>query len=117
MVTLPPWQKVVGPEAVAVATGKGFTTIVIGEEEAVQPFASVTCSTTVPELFTLMAWEVCPEGNQKFPIPDGAVKVTEPPWQNVSEPEGVIFAGGGGFTITCVTVEVAAHPPLLTVTV
>jgi hypothetical protein len=40
-ITLPPWQKVVGPLAVMVAIG--FTTVTVtGVEVALQPLASVT---------------------------------------------------------------------------
>jgi hypothetical protein len=40
-VTLPPAQKVVGPEGVMVAVGSGFTVTVCEAGEEVQPFASV----------------------------------------------------------------------------
>jgi hypothetical protein len=45
-VTLPPWQKVVGPPDVIVGTaGKAFTLTLVADEEAlVQPLALVTCT-------------------------------------------------------------------------
>ena len=41
-VTLPTAQKVVGPEAVIVAVGSGFTVTVVAVEVALQPLALVT---------------------------------------------------------------------------
>lgn len=41
-VTLPPWQKVVGPPAVIVGVGFGFTVTVVADEVAVHPFPSVS---------------------------------------------------------------------------
>ena len=47
-----------------------------------------------------------------------AVKVTEPPWQNVVFPPGVINATGKGLTVTVKGAEVPEHPlPFVTVTV
>jgi hypothetical protein len=45
-VTLPPWQKVVGPPDVIVGVdGKEFTVTTVEDEEAlVQPLALVTCT-------------------------------------------------------------------------
>ena len=40
--TLPPLQNVVGPEAVMVAAGSGFTVTTAGDDVALQPFAFVT---------------------------------------------------------------------------
>lgn len=46
------------------------------------------------------------------------VNVTDPPVQNVVEPDGVITgAVGEAFTVTVVPDEVAVQLPLLTVTV
>ena len=41
-VTLPPWQNVVGPDAVMVVSGSGFTVTFVAAEILLQPFAFVT---------------------------------------------------------------------------
>lgn len=41
-VTLPPWQKVVGPPAVIVGAGLGFAVTATGADVAVHPLAFVT---------------------------------------------------------------------------
>lgn len=41
-VTLPPWQKVVGPPAVIIGDGLLFTVTVTGAEVPLHPLASVT---------------------------------------------------------------------------
>ena len=43
-VTLPPWQKVVGPLAAMTGAGLLFTVTLTGVEEPVQPLASVTAT-------------------------------------------------------------------------
>src|SRR5947208_3262453 len=47
-VTLPPAQNVVGPSAVMVGVGSGFTVTVVTEDVALQPFASVTVTLYEP---------------------------------------------------------------------
>ena len=41
-VTLPPAQNVVGPPAVMLAVGLAFAVTTVGDDVALQPFASVT---------------------------------------------------------------------------
>jgi antibiotic biosynthesis monooxygenase (ABM) superfamily enzyme len=44
------------------------------------------------------------------PVPPLAVKVTEPPWQNVVAPLAVIVAVGNGLTVTVRALAVVAQP-------
>ncbi len=43
-------------------------------------------------------------------MPADEVNATEPPWQNVVGPEGVIFTIGNGLTVTVVSADEAEHP-------
>ena len=45
-----------------------------------------------------------------YEAPEDAVRVTEPPAQNVVGPEAVIEAVGSGLTVTAVAAEVAEQP-------
>jgi hypothetical protein len=65
-----------------------------------------------------MACEVAPV-DQRFPLAEDDVKVTEPPAQNVVEPPAVMVGVVGfAFTVTTVAVEVAVQPePFVIVTV
>jgi hypothetical protein len=49
-------------------------------------------------------------------LPLGALRVTDPPSQNVSGPLAVILAEGVGITFTDVAADVAEQPLLVTVT-
>jgi hypothetical protein len=62
--------------------------------------------------------EVAPV-DQRLPVAEEEVKVTEPPVQNVVAPPAVIVGVAGfAFTVTTVAAEVAEHPePFVTVTV
>lgn len=86
-------------------------------EFEVHPFASVTCNTTVVELVTRIDCVVWFDGSHRFPIPDGAFNVTDPPWQKIVEPEAVMLDGGGGLTRTGVATDVPEQPPAVTMTV
>lgn len=57
--------------------------------------------------------------DQRFPVAEEDVKVTEPPAQKVVGPPAVIIGVEGfEFTVTKVAADVAEHPaPLVTVTV
>ncbi len=59
-VTLPPVQKVVGPDAVIVAFGAAFALTATGDEVAVQPDASVTVTLYEPVAFTVICGVVAP---------------------------------------------------------
>ena len=59
-VTLPPWQKVVGPFAVIVGAGSGVTVTATGVDVALHPFASVTATLYAPEAFTVIDCVVAP---------------------------------------------------------
>ena len=59
-VTLPPLQKVVGPDALIVAAGAGFTVTLVGDDVALHPAASVTVTVNEPVLVTVMDGEVAP---------------------------------------------------------
>ena len=60
---------------------------------------------------------VVAEFDQIYPVPPDADRVTEPPWQNVIGPDGVITAVGSGLTVT-VAISESVHPlALVAVTV
>ena len=59
-VTVPPAQKVVGPDAVTVATGKGLTVTVVGEDVAEHPAVSNPVTVKLPDVVTVMDCEVAP---------------------------------------------------------
>jgi hypothetical protein len=59
-VTLPPWQKVVGPEAPIVAAGRGFTVTAVAALVAVQPLAFATVTLYEPLALMLMDCVVAP---------------------------------------------------------
>jgi hypothetical protein len=59
-VTLPPAQKVVGPDGVMVAVGSGLTVTVCDAGAELQEFASVTVTVYVPEVDTVIAAVVAP---------------------------------------------------------
>jgi hypothetical protein len=116
-VTEPPSQNVVAPFAVAVTTGRAFTVTGIAEEVAVQPLASVTVSVYEPVVFATnvlfeapgMALAPLFHEYVKFEF-RGAIKVTEPPAQNVVAPTLAIETAGSAFTVTVTGAEVAEHP-------
>ncbi len=65
-VTLPPAQKVVGPDAVIVGVaGSGFTVTTVGADVAEQPLASVTWTVYEPLALTLTLCAVLPPGLQR----------------------------------------------------
>jgi hypothetical protein len=53
-VTLPPWQKVVGPELEIVTIGLAFSKTAILLEVSTHPFASVPITKKFPEVLTSM---------------------------------------------------------------
>ena len=59
-VTLPPGQKVVGPEAVMVVSGAAFTVTATGDDVALQPDPSVTVTLYEPVAPTVICGEVAP---------------------------------------------------------
>ncbi len=59
-VTLPPWQKVVGPDAVMVGDGLALTVTVTGAEVPLQPAPEVTLTLNVPPAVTVIACVVAP---------------------------------------------------------
>src|SRR5207244_13215510 len=115
--TEPPAQKVVGPLAVIVGVGSGFTVTVVAAEVAVQPFASVTLTLYEPELDTLIDCVVAPF-DQRYDAAADAVSVTEPPAQNVVGPLAVTTGVGGfAFTVTAVPPDDRPQPSgLITMT-
>jgi hypothetical protein len=58
--TEPPVQKLVTPLGVMVATGNGFTEIVVGVDVALHPAPFVTCTEYVPAVLTVMFCVVSP---------------------------------------------------------
>jgi uncharacterized protein with GYD domain len=114
--TLPPAQNVVGPPAEIVGVeGVGFTvTISLLEFPDEQPLV-ITSTVNDPEVETVMDCVVAPF-DQRLPVADDEVNITEPPEQNVVDPLAVIAGKAGkAVTATLVAAEVAEHKPLLTV--
>src|SRR5437773_9644720 len=91
----PPWQNVVGPLGLIVGVGLGLTVTTVPPPATVpeQPLASVTVTEYVPDTLTLMATVVAPGPHRYLEAADD-VRVTEPPWQNVVGPPGVIVGVG-----------------------
>ena len=58
--TLPPAQKVVGPPALIVAIGSGFTVTLVAALMALQPLAAVTVTLYAPLAVTVMLCVVAP---------------------------------------------------------
>ena len=54
-------------------------------------------------------------GFQRYCEPGLDVNVTDPPWQKVVGPAGVIVADGNAFTSTFVAEEVAEQPAALVI--
>jgi hypothetical protein len=93
-VTEPGAQNVVGPEAVIVAAGFGFTVTFLAGEMNWQ-LASVTVTLYAPLCVTLIARVVAPF-DQRYESPNiAAVSVTLPPAQKVVAPLAltVVFCG------------------------
>lgn len=118
-VTELPEQKVVGPPALIVGVvGFVFTVTTVAAEVAEQPDPFVTVTVNDPEVLTVIDCEVAPL-DQRFPLADEEVRVTEPPVQKVvGPPAEIVGVGGFAFTVTTVAADVAEHPePFVTVTV
>ena len=117
-VTEPPSQNVVEPLGVITGVaGFASTVTVVAALVALQPLAFVTVTLYEPEAFTTIDCVVAPV-DQRYEVLAGAVRVTEPPSQNVVAPLGVI-TGCEGFasTVTFVAALVALQPlPFETVT-
>lgn len=115
-VTLPPWQKVNGPDALmegVETAGKTVTTT--GEDVAEHP-EDETVTVYVPEALTVMDCDVELLDHR---LPEVALEVsrTLPPWQKESGPFAVTLGvAGTGLTVTVLPVEVAEQYPLVTVT-
>ena len=107
-VTLPPAQKVVGPDAVIVAVGAGVT-LTTWLALAEQPPESVTVTLKVPLAFTTIDCVMEPFDHE-YDVPGLAVSVTLPPAQNVVGPDAVMLAVGVVVTVTVVGAEVAEQP-------
>ena len=94
--TLPPAQKVVGPDGVIVGVeGAAFTVTTTGAEaDEVQPVV-VTETVYEPLAVTVKAWVVAPPGLQTLPVGLLLVKTTVPGAQKVSGPEAVTVGVAG----------------------
>lgn len=108
----------VAPLAVVVAEGSANTVTVTGDETADPPDAAVTVTVYVPDEPVVMDCVVAPVFH-KYAVPLLAVSVTELPWQNDVDPEGVMLATGVvEFTETFTAADVAEQPlALVTLTV
>lgn len=109
-VTLPPWQKEVGPLAETFATGVGSTLTVTVPLVAEQPFTPVAVTLKLPLAVTLIEVVVAPL-LQRYVLPPDAVSVTLPPLQKVSGPDALIAGVGVGLTVTVVEAEVMEQFP------
>lgn len=109
-----PWQKVVGPSGVIVATGFGVT-VTFTEAELEQLLLFDTVTEYVPEVVAVMLCVVAPV-DHKYVDPLLAVRITESPWQNVVGPSGVIVATGFGVTVTLMEAEPVQPFALVTIT-
>ncbi len=115
-VTLPPWQKVVAPEAEIVGVaGNAFTVTVVGADVAELQVPLSTETEYDPEAETVIDCVVAPF-DQTLPVAAEEVNVTVPPWQNVVAPEAeIVGVAGKAFTVTVVGADVAElHDPLST---
>ena len=101
-------QMVTGPGGVTTAGGGGIT-VTVSDAVAVQPLTSVTVTVNVPEEFTLSVAAV-ELSDQRKEVPPLAVRITCPPWQNVSGPPGLMTGVGFGFTVTDCGADVPVHP-------
>ena len=120
--TDPPWQNVVGPPGVIVATGKGFIITSVDTDGAVHPFSSVTITEYVPDaaIVTLLIdgfWRLDenPAGPVQLyivPPPENRLRV-DPAHCGELLP---IITVGKGLTVTVVGTDDAEHP-LASVTV
>ena len=63
----------------------------------------------MPLEITSMDGEVAPV-DQRYDEPALAVRVTDWPWQNETEPPAVIDASGSAFTVTGVAADIALQP-------
>jgi hypothetical protein len=117
--TLPPAQKVVGPDALMTgAEGTGFTVTTTGlDAKEVHPFA-VAVTVNVPLDVTLMVG-VVELFDQAFPEAALELRVTDPPAQKLVGPLGVIMGVAGvAFTVTVTGAEAReVQPPDVWVTV
>jgi hypothetical protein len=116
-VTVLPRQIVVEPLDVTTGVaGTAFTVTVVGNDvEEHVPFDTDTVY--VPELVTVILWEVA-LFDHVFPVAEDEVSTTEPPEQKVVAPFGAIVGVAGGLTTVTVTgCDVAEHPDAPTDTV
>ncbi len=110
-VTDPPSQKVVAPPAVITGVdGFALTVTVVDADVALQPLAFVTVTLYEPDVVTLIDCVVAPF-DQRYESAADAVKVTDPPAQNVVAPPAVITGvATAALTVTAVSAEVALQP-------
>ena len=109
-----PSQNTNGPFAATVGCGgTGFTvTVVDVETGAVQFDVDLYVTVYVPDVVTINGFDVEPFDHVYVPPVKpavDAVKLTEPPLQNVNgPPAATVGCGGTGFTVTVVDAETAA---------
>ena len=112
--TDPPSQNVNGPPAVIVGCGGiGFTvTIIDADTGAVHVDPEVYVNVYVPDVVTTNGFDEDPVDQTYVPPVKpalAAVKLTEPPSQNVNGPPAVIVGFGGiGFTVTTTDADTGA---------
>ena len=82
-----------------VATGNAFTVTTVAADVAEHPAALVTVTVYEPEVLTVIDCVVAPVLHN-HDVPADAVKVTDPPVQNVVGPPAVIVATGNAFIVT-----------------
>ena len=105
--TFPPWQNVVGPPAVIVTEGAGFTVTLTADDVPPHPLLSITVYD--PDASTVMLDEVAPVLHTLLLLML-EVSTTLSPWQNVVGPLAVIEGMLFGFTLTVIAFEIPVQP-------
>ena len=111
-----PAQNEDGPLMVGVVATAGLAVTAKAAEVALQPAALVTVTVNEPAVETTIDCVVAPV-DQRFPVADEEVSVTEPPVQNEEAPL-MVGVAGSAFAVTAKAAEVALQPlALVAVTV
>lgn len=106
-ITEPPWQNVIGPEAVMEAVVKGITETLCVADAIAQPLETVKVYT--PAVFTRIVGVAAPV-DQLLPVVKLEDRMTEPPGQKFVGPPGVMAAViVDGITVTAILEEAVPH--------
>ena len=91
-----------------VIVGKELT-VTVAEAVPVHPFTSVPNTLYVLDALTVIAAAVELTGLHEYVVAPLAVSVTEPPWQKVVGPPGVMVGVGAESTVTFTGADVAVQ--------